>query len=128
MSPAAYRSSQMGMSNKDALYATPDDRQTSGELQAEYMYSQGQDPYATKNSDANTSDYNSDYYNDDDDYVEYSDGTQKYVPGKNDDWYTEQYRKHHPEEFQDANQPDTTDNSDDSNANDDYYDEDNETY
>lgn len=102
MSPAAYRMTKMGMSEKDALYATPDDRQSSGEIQAEYMYRNGQDPNASTTSNQDPSDYNSDYYNDDDDYEEYSDGTQKYVPGKNDDWYTEQYWKHHPEEAQKA--------------------------
>lgn len=49
MSPAAYRMTKMGMSEKDALYATPDDKQSSGEIQLEGMYRNGQDPNANSN-------------------------------------------------------------------------------
>jgi hypothetical protein len=103
MTEAAYRSTYMGMSTKEALYATPDSHESSGEIQSENLFKQGKDPYAdtSSNSDTNssedTTDYDSDYYNDDSDYVEYPNGAQKAVSGKNDDWYTEQYQKHHPE-------------------------------
>lgn len=33
-----------GMSVKDALYSTPDDMKTSGELQDQHIYQQGGDP------------------------------------------------------------------------------------
>ncbi|KRK33159.1 hypothetical protein [Loigolactobacillus bifermentans] len=103
MTEAAYRSTYMGMSSKEALYATPDSHESSGEIQSENLFKQGKDPYAdtSSNSDTNSSEdttnYDSDYYNDDSDYVEYPNGAQKAVSGKNDDWYTEQYQKHHPE-------------------------------
>ena len=42
--PAGWLVQNKGMSVKDALAATPDTMETSGELQDEYMYDQGQDP------------------------------------------------------------------------------------
>lgn len=123
MSEVAYKSQYMGMTTKEALYATPDSHETSGELQSENIYRNGQDPYANDNSNQDPSDYNSDYYNDDDDYEEYSDGSQKYVPGKNDDWYTEQYWKHHPEEVQKAKEDEQNADDNEDDADDDYYDD-----
>ena len=40
---AAYKIDH-GMSVKDALYSTPDNMKTSGEMQDQYMYEQGKDP------------------------------------------------------------------------------------
>jgi|GEM_PF-2606306 len=42
--PAGWLVQNKGMSVKDALFATPDEMQTSGEIQDEYMYQQGIDP------------------------------------------------------------------------------------
>ncbi|WP_167711130.1 hypothetical protein [Weissella cibaria] len=42
--PAGWLVQNKGMSVKDALAATPNNMQTSGEIQDEYMYDQGQDP------------------------------------------------------------------------------------
>ena len=42
--PAGWLVQNKGMSVKDALAATPNTMQTSGEIQDEYMYDQGQDP------------------------------------------------------------------------------------
>ncbi|QGG60511.1 hypothetical protein [Loigolactobacillus bifermentans] len=46
MTEAAYRSTYMGMSSKEALYATPDSHESSGEIQSENLFKQGKDPYA----------------------------------------------------------------------------------
>lgn len=42
--PAGWLVQNKGMSVKDALAATPNTMETSGEIQDEYMYDQGQDP------------------------------------------------------------------------------------
>ena len=44
------------MSVKDALAATPNTMQTSGEIQDEYMYDQGQDPVQAYQDAQNSSD------------------------------------------------------------------------
>lgn len=41
---AAYKI-EHGMSVRDALYSTPDDMKTSGELQDQHMIEQGKDPF-----------------------------------------------------------------------------------
>lgn len=99
MSEAAYRSEYMGMSSKDALYATPDSHETSGELQAENMYRNGEDPYASN-----------------------SDSDDEGVPDQDDSYYTQKYWADHPEEAAEAEE----NNYDGENYSDDdyYYDED----
>lgn len=82
MSEAAYRSEYMGMNSKEALYATPDSHETSGELQSENMYRNGKDPYAS---------------NSDNDYAD--DGG---IPDQDDSYYTQKFWEEHPKEAAEA--------------------------
>ena len=53
VTPAQWLVQNKGMSIKDALYATPDDQETSGELQTEWSYKQGtHDQMITDNNDS----------------------------------------------------------------------------
>lgn len=54
--PAGWLVQNKGMSVKDALAATPNTMQTSGEIQDEYMYDQGQDPVQAYQDAQNSSD------------------------------------------------------------------------
>lgn len=60
MSPAAYRMVKMGMSEEEALKATPDDKESSGELQSEHSPQR----FTDENGD---------------EYTKYPDGTIEYV-------------------------------------------------
>lgn len=54
MSPAAYRITKMGMSEKQALYATPDYQQSSGEIQKENQYKNEQGNSVDSNTQNDT--------------------------------------------------------------------------
>lgn len=73
VSPAQWLVENKGMSIEDALYATPDEQETSGELQTEWAYKQGtHDSMMSDNYiDESSPSENDDYYSDDDQYDDY---------------------------------------------------------
>ncbi|QDJ58860.1 hypothetical protein [Weissella sagaensis] len=70
VSPAQWLVQNKGMSIEDALYATPDEQETSGELQTEWAYKQGTHDSMVSDNDidqSSPSEEDDDYYYSDDD-------------------------------------------------------------
>lgn len=58
VTPAQWLVQNKGMSIEDALYATPDDQETSGELQSEWAYKQGTHDQMVDDTDSSDDDEN----------------------------------------------------------------------
>lgn len=58
VTPAQWLVQNKGMSIEDALYATPDDQETSGELQSEWAYKQGTHDQMVDDTDSSEEDEN----------------------------------------------------------------------
>lgn len=88
VTPAGWLVENKGMSIKDALFATPNDQETSGELQTEWLYIQGKhDQTFSDNDNSYDSDTDSSYEVDDDWTQDSDDGYEDDNINQDDDTY-----------------------------------------